>query len=121
MAGGRPTKLTGDVADRLVDVLAAGATLHDAAAIVGISPRTLRAWRRRAWSRAPEDAPFVKLERRVRALGRARHAPIEPAVEEPWQVVAARLALSNPAAWGTPTDLLDLDFDLDVDVDALFG
>jgi transposase-like protein len=116
--GGRPTLLTADVADRLVAELAAGANLSDAARVVGISDRTLRAWRARAWSRAREDRPFVELEQRVRAaLARARIAPIEPPREEPWQAVASRLALSNPDVWGSPADL----FDLALDVDAPFG
>jgi transposase-like protein len=114
--GGRPSLLTADFADRLVAELAGGATLGGAAAVVGVNPRTLRAWRQRAWSRRPDDLPYVQLERRVQqALRRARGTTSEPHHAEPWQAAPARLAASNPAEWGQLTDLVDVGVDVDVD------
>jgi hypothetical protein len=109
---GRPTVLSDVVADRVVAELYAGGTLDNAAARAGISPRTLRSWRERAWSQRPEDQPFVRLEQGVRlALARARLAP-EPASEpppepapEPWQDIAARLAADDPLNWGPLGDV----------------
>jgi transposase-like protein len=109
--GGRPTLLTAELADRLVAELAGGATLRDTAALVGVNPRTLRAWRHRAWSRRPDDAPYVELEQRVqRALG---HARVTATSSEPWQLAAVRLMASDPARWGEPGDLLGVDVDVD--------
>jgi transposase-like protein len=119
---GRPTLLRDDVADLLVEQIAHGATLNDAAAALGIAPRTLRSWRQRAWSRAAADAPFVELERRLQVALRVRSRPAtpEPLAEEPWQAIARRLAENDPYTWGSPDDRL-IELGLDVDVEALFG
>jgi hypothetical protein len=45
---GRPSALTHDVAWRLIGLIVAGRTITDAAAEVGVSPRSVRRWRRRA-------------------------------------------------------------------------
>jgi hypothetical protein len=88
---GRPIKLTPEIADTLVAQLTLGATLEDAAHIAGISSRTLRAWRARAWSKDASDAPFVELEKRVRDTRPARTV-------ESWEDVAARV-VANETIW----------------------
>jgi transposase-like protein len=121
---GRPTLLRDDVVDRLVEQVARGASLNDAALALGIAPRTLRSWRQRAWSRAAADAPFVELERRLTAV-RLRSLPATPEpVAEAWQSIAHRLAENDPGRWGSPDDLAVFDdppeLGLDVDVESLF-
>jgi hypothetical protein len=86
--------LTAERRDQLLAQLAAGAWLADAASTSGISARTLRSWRLRAWSRRPEDAPYVELEqalRDVRATAQAR----DP---EAWRTTAEILE-ENERAW----------------------
>jgi hypothetical protein len=103
--GGRPTKLTPAVTAEIAAELEGGATLAEAASAAGVSVRTLRAWRERAWSRLPEDRPHVQLERRVQeALGRraSRMAP------EPWQVIAARIE-ADELFWAAVADPIDID------------
>jgi hypothetical protein len=104
MHAGRPTKLTPQIADGLVSAIANGATLDAAADAAGIAPRTIRGWRRRAFSRDPRDARFVAFERRLlMAFGQATARP-------------------KPDLW--PVDLTAFDVDLDpvdVDVDAILG
>jgi hypothetical protein len=94
---GRPRMLTPQVADQLVAQLAAGARLEDAAHAAGISPRTLRSLRRRAWSKRVEDRPFIALERRVQAALRRAPAPDALGVGN-WEEAAARI-IGNEAWW----------------------
>jgi transposase-like protein len=99
---GRPTLLGPEVADALVAEVTAGALLEDAARAAGVSPRTLRSWRARAWSSRPEDAPFIELERRLRAAlpdGRiAAHAV------ESWEETAMRIEQNR--VWWDELDAL---------------
>jgi hypothetical protein len=60
---GRPTKLTDDVAWRLVGLICAGHSITAAAAEIGVDRRSVERWRARAYSSRPEDAPFVSFER----------------------------------------------------------
>jgi hypothetical protein len=64
-AGGRPTVLSDEVIEALVLHMKLGFTPGQSARAAGIGPRTLRRWRSRAWSRAPEDRAYVELERRL--------------------------------------------------------
>jgi hypothetical protein len=86
-ARGRPGLLPPGLADALVTQVRAGLSPDEAAQVVGLGPRTLRRWRARAYSRAPEDAEFVSLERRLQAGRLAAARSLGP----PWQEVAARL------------------------------
>jgi hypothetical protein len=88
-ARGRPPKLTHELRDQLLAQLTAGAGLAEAAPASGISARTLRSWRQRAWSVRPEDRPYVALER---ALRDAR---------------ASARASDDPEAWRTTAEILD--------------
>lgn len=110
---GRPSKLTPERAERLVELLAAGATTAQAAEALGVSRRTIQVWRARAWSRESRDAPYVALERRLRArsLHERRTPRVEAAEPEPedWQSIAARLEREAPERWAAP----DLDALLD--------
>src|SRR5437763_8332638 len=94
---GRPTLLDAVVADRLVALLAGGATVAEAAAAIDVAPRTIQHWRRRAWSRRPEDEPYIDLERRLVAAVALREREDEPLPT--WEAVAAELELADPARW----------------------
>jgi hypothetical protein len=97
---GRPGHLTDEVADAIVAQLDAGAGLGEAAEACGVGTRTLRTWRRRAWSTRAADAPYIALERRiVGALARAR--PIELQLT-PWEAAAAALEAEHPQRWALP-------------------
>jgi transposase-like protein len=75
-------------------VVAAGAGLAEAASASGISERTLRSWRQRAWSTRPQDRPYVELEQRLRDTRRTAAAR-DP---EAWLTTAEILA-ANERAW----------------------
>jgi transposase-like protein len=90
---GRPTKLTPELRDQLLAQLAAGAGLAEAATASGISARTLRSWRQRAWSPRPEDRPYVELERQLRD---ARAS--DPPGAEAWRSTAEILE-ENERVW----------------------
>ncbi len=95
---GRPSKLSPARADQLVHLVASGATCAQAARTVGLAPRTVVGWRRRAWSREPRDAPYIELERRlVAAEALAEH---RPAVLN-WEQAAAALEVAYPERWGS--------------------
>jgi Homeodomain-like domain len=101
---GRPCGLTDAIRDRLADQVASGLTLQEAAAACGLSERTVRFWRRRAWSERPADAPFIELERRLqRALGRREERQLQPAADD-WMEAASRLEQQAPERWG-PVEL----------------
>jgi transposase len=99
---GRPGRLTPELADAIVTQISAGTSLAEAARLCGLGPRTLRSWRRRAWSREPVDAAFVALERRVQAALATR-----PAKSPSWEQVAAALEREYPERWGPPDETLD--------------
>jgi hypothetical protein len=92
---GRPSSLTPERADTLVGLFAAGATVTDAAATVGVTRRTVELWRARAYSTRPEDRLYVDLEKRL------QQALVERAAR-PWEAVLAGV---------TALDELDLDAD----------
>jgi hypothetical protein len=109
---GRPTKLSPELADRLVALLADGATTTAAAAELGVTRRTIQLRRARAWSRDPRDAPFVELAKRLRDAV-ASPSPLEAPVPtgdgdadasdlapDDWREIAARLEANDPFRWG---------------------
>jgi hypothetical protein len=97
---GRPGHLTPELADAIVAQLDAGAGLAEGARACGIGARTLRSWRRRAWSPRAADAPYIDLERRIiGALARSR--PVQPQLT-PWEAAAAALEAEHPGRWGLP-------------------
>jgi hypothetical protein len=104
--GGRPSKLP-ELADRLVELMAGGATVTAAAAELGISRRTLQTWRARAYSREPHDRPHVLLEQRVQAA-RVEAAASASAPVEDWRTLAARLEEMDPLRWGPVAPLDDV-------------
>jgi hypothetical protein len=103
---GRPPKFT-EVAWPLIAQLVAGKSVTAAAAEVGVSRRSVQAWRKRAYSARPEDQPYVAFEQ---ALQRGKLAAAETG-----QRVAEPGALFNPAGLPTLDELL-ADFAVDVGI-----
>lgn len=98
--GGRPGRLTPELADAIAAQIAAGLGPGEAARACGVGERTLRTWRRRAWSPRAVDAPFIDLEKRIRhAL--AGVAPVEP-MPTTWEAAAAALESEHPERWALP-------------------
>jgi hypothetical protein len=64
---GRPTKLSDEIADRIVAILQAGNHLQVAAIAGGIGERTLREWLARGHpdGNKPADAPYRRFRARV--------------------------------------------------------
>jgi transposase-like protein len=97
---GRPGRLTPELVDAIVNEISSGAGLGEAARACGVGERTLRSWRRRAWSPRAADAPYIDLERRiVGAVARAKATEISPA---PWEEAAAVLEAEHPERWALP-------------------
>jgi len=95
---GRPSRLTPQTVELIAAELAGGASLAEAATASGISERTLRSWRQRAWSSRPEDRAFVELEQRLRPLLGADERRHREGAMEPWEAAAARIA-ANDRFW----------------------
>jgi hypothetical protein len=88
---GRPPKLDGRLAAEIAALLLAGRSTTEVAQTLGISRRSISGWRRRAWSRNPEDEHCVALmEMVVRGLYAAR-APMSPGLR-PLEVLLADVA-----------------------------
>ncbi len=99
---GRPTKLTPEVRDRIVQAIKAGNYMETAAAYAGISKDTLYTWLRRGASEA--DGAYAEFAAAVdQALASAETrdvALIGQAAEKEWQAAAWRLERKFPDRWG---------------------
>jgi transposase-like protein len=98
---GRPPRFTPDVAWRVIALLTAGSTVEATAADVGVTPRSIQAWRSRAWSHDPADRQYVEFER---AIQRGRLAAAE---------VGQRSRLVDESTELQPLDELFADLDAD--------
>jgi transposase-like protein len=87
---GRPGHLTVQLIERIEADVMAGATFSEAARLAGVSPRTLRSWRARAWSHRREDVLHVQLEQRL------QHALQVTAHTTPsWEQIAATVVANE--------------------------
>lgn len=94
MPGGRPSKLTDERAERILDALRAGNYLETAARYAGVSYDTLNEWRKRF----PEFSEAVE---KARADAEARNvAVLQQAARTKWQAAAWWLERSFPGRWG---------------------
>jgi hypothetical protein len=106
---GRPTKLDGPMADRIEQVLRAGAYMETAATVAGISYGQFKEWMKRGdpAGRERRDAPYRELRVRVeqaRAEGEARNVGIiARAANENWQAAAWLLERMYPDRWARPS------------------
>jgi Homeodomain-like domain len=106
---GRPGKLTPALGDRLVELLAAGASTTGAAAQLGISRRTVQVWRARAWSRQPQDRPYVELERRIQCVLPPQTRESDRPPPPSWEQAAQFLEHEHAARWSLDDALDELD------------
>lgn len=95
---GRPTKLTPEVQQRIVEALAAGNTRKDSAAYAGIGYSTFEAWMVKTGKIYREFQEAVK-SAEARAVIR-NVAIIEKAAQEQWQAAAWWLERRRPDDWG---------------------
>lgn len=113
---GRPSKLTPEIQQELVKIIAAGNYIETAAAYVGINKSTLYDWLKRGAREKQRlennprakmrksEAPFVEFSNAIeKALAQAEIrdvAIIGKAAEENWQAAAWRLERKFPERWG---------------------
>lgn len=105
---GRPPKLTKEVADEIVSVLATGGYAETAAAAVGISPRTFRDWMQRGdpEGKKKADERYRKFRERVeRAVAESESSIVERvrhAALTDWKAAAWLLERRQPDRWAGP-------------------
>lgn len=104
--GGRPTKLTPEVQERICDALRKGCTRRAAAAYAGISEDTLYNWIARGEGRAKsppreEFTRFSEAVKRAESEAEKRYTEIiYRAADETWQAAAWWLERRYPKEWG---------------------
>jgi transposase len=114
--GGRPTKLTPALQERLVKVIEAGNYIETAAAYAGLSKESLYGWMRRGRRERDrlekdgrlrprqEEKPYLEfLDAIEKALASSEVADlqrIDAAADQQWQAAAWRLERRMPAKWG---------------------
>ena len=100
--GGRPTKLTPEVQQRIVTILAAGNRLEVAPAFAGIAESTFYKWLKEG-ARCDSGIQHEFSEAVKKALAQAEVrdvATIELAAQSQWQAAAWRLERRYPQVWG---------------------
>jgi hypothetical protein len=108
-AVGRKTKLTDELANRIVQVLRAGGYVETAATVAGVGRRRLNEWLARGDPRGtnPRDAVYRRFRERVeRARGEAEArnvALITQAASTNWQAAAWLLERTYPERWARPS------------------
>ena len=102
---GRPTKLTRNVHEAIVESVRNGNYIETAARAAGIHPDTLRNWRARGEEGGRRNAPFIEFfgaltraeaeaeERAVKALG--------DAFADDWRAASEYLRRRHPDRWST--------------------
>jgi len=99
---GRPTKLTPETANRIVQAVKAGATYDVAARAAGVSEATLYGWKARG-AREGTGQYFEFLERVKRAEAEGELAlmgHVATAMSTTWQAAAWMLERRWPDRWG---------------------
>jgi hypothetical protein len=97
---GRPTSLTPEVAEIIVEAMRAGNYLETAAALAGISVATLRNWLRDGRRNlSPELADFSRSVAQARAIAEIRDLE-RIGRDTSWQSAAWRLERRHPKRWG---------------------
>jgi hypothetical protein len=99
--------MTGEIVDRIVRAVGAGAYLAVAIASAGVPQSTFYDWWKRGADGEPGDAPFREMRQRVeraRAEGEVRNVGlIAAAAQESWQAAAWMLERSYPDRWARPS------------------
>jgi len=92
----RPKLLTLELLDRLVSEVELGVPLERAALAVGVSPRSVRRWRREGQRELDELSSEARL---ALEIARAR------ATQYDWRESARALEQFDPVRWGAPATL----------------
>jgi hypothetical protein len=107
-AGGRPTKLTKQITDDIVELLQKGGYAETAAVAAGISKRTFYEWMERGNPTGTKaaDEEYRVFRRRVeeaRAKGeQVRVEQVLAGAATDWRAAAWYLERTNPERWGGP-------------------
>lgn len=109
--GGRPPKLTDDVADKVIEILRLGGFMESAAAAVGVHRATLYAWielgdpEREGARKA--DEPYRRFRERVEQaraeVEQQAAALVVKAAQEDWRAAAWYLERAAPERWASKT------------------
>ena len=99
-SAGRPTKLTPEVADRIVEAVSLGLSYKDAARAGGITEQTLIEWRRQG---AEEEGTafselFERIDRAAQATGTAYLDAIKRSITEESTITKTRIKRSEDGA-----------------------
>lgn len=101
---GRPTKLTEDVQNKIVQAIQAGNWLETASAYAGVDASTVRRWMAKGEGEDAEEPyrAFCALIKQARAQAEIRAvALIQKAAQDgTWQASAWYLERSHPDRWG---------------------
>jgi hypothetical protein len=99
---GRPTKLTPELAKRILDSIRAGNYLETSAAFAGISKVTLFEWLKRGHTQKTGiHRDFLRSVEKALAEAEVRDVLIiTQAAQKAWQAAAWRLERKFPARWG---------------------
>lgn len=98
---GRPTKLTPRLRKRLLDLIAQGAYVEQAARAVNIAPSTFYAWKERGEAGEQPYAEFLEALRAREALAETECVGLlRAAGETDWRAVAALMERRWPDRWG---------------------
>ena len=102
---GRPTKLTPETQDSIVEAIREGMYQEIAAATVGISTSTYYRWMERGQTGQPEDEPYREFREAIeKGRAEAERAKLKVISREAekgnWTAAAWWLERSFPARWG---------------------
>lgn len=109
----QPAKLTREVQERIVQVIRAGGSHELAAAVAGVSERSLYAWLERGTRRGRRDATYRALRNAVERA-RAEHEGIlvaqlsRAASKGSWRAAAWLLERRFPERWARAADRADV-------------
>ena len=120
MASGRPTELTPELQEQIVQALAAGCYVEAAAARVGIRKNTIYDWLRRG-AREKTGIYFAfsdAVEKAISAAEVAGLAMIRRAAAEDWRAMAWWLERRYQTRWGRKSAVKIADFGETPDVQA---
>lgn len=100
--GGRPTKLTPEVQEKIVQAIRAGAYIETAAAYAGVNKQTLYNWMKRGnQQRSGKYRRFLDAVEKALADAEMRDLLIiTKAAEVDWKAAAWRLERKFPDRWG---------------------
>ena len=100
--GGRPTELTTEIAEALVNAILAGNYLAVALRAAGIANRSYSRWMSRGRAGEQPYADFRQRVERARAQAEARHVAVvtRAAIDGNWQASAWMLEREWPDRWG---------------------